>query len=104
MSKSTSGLMDFAIGLVTSVLNLPEWASEAFWGNCSNCKRIVINPAHQKMTLGLENASYSLPEWQIEFPCTVKYMYRAYSRCNIQPYRHRIQSGYCGQVLSPLAF
>lgn len=100
MSKSTPGLVDFAIGLVKSVLNLPEWASEAFWGNCSNCKRMVINPAHQKMTHGLENASYSLPQCQTEFPCTI--MYSAYSTCNIKPYVHRLRSGYCGQLLNPL--
>ena len=102
MSKTTPRLVDFAIGLVKSVLNLPEWASKAFWGNCSNCKRIVIDPTHQKMTLGLENASYSLPQWQTEFPCTI--MYSAYSRYNIQPYAHRIRSGYRGQLLRPLVF
>ena len=41
------GLVDFAIGLVIFVLNLPEGASAVFWGN-SNYGRIVINPANQK--------------------------------------------------------
>ena len=36
-------LVDFAIGLVMFVLNLPT----VFWGN-SNYIRIVINPANQK--------------------------------------------------------
>ena len=62
-------LVDFAIGLVMSVLNLPDGQVLFFWGN-SNYRRIVINPANQKgfweteMTCGLVHASYSLPEWQ----------------------------------------
>ena len=53
MSDST-GLVDFAIGLVNSVLNLPDGKL----GN-SHYRRTVINPAHPKfffklikMTLG----------------------------------------------------
>ena len=52
--SDSPGIVDFATGLMNSVLNLP-----------------VINPAHQKkffrlykVTLGLEDSSYSLPEWQ----------------------------------------
>ena len=51
--------MDFAVGLVNSILNLN-----------SNYRRLVINTANQKaiglfeMTCGLVHASYSLPKWQ----------------------------------------
>ena len=41
------GLVDFAIGLVIFVLNLPPQASAVFWGN-SNYRWIVINPANLK--------------------------------------------------------
>ena len=41
------GLMDFAIGPVVFVLNLPKWESAVFWGN-SNYRRTVINPVNQK--------------------------------------------------------
>ena len=40
------GLLDFAVGLVVFVLNLPD-GQLLFLGN-SNYKRIVINPANQK--------------------------------------------------------
>ena len=52
--SDSPGIVDFTTGLMNSVLNLP-----------------VINPAHQKkffrlykVTLGLVDSSYSLPEWQ----------------------------------------
>ena len=58
------GLVDFAIGLVIIVLNLPD-------GQVLLVGEIVINPANQKgflglveMTRGLVDASYSLPKWQ----------------------------------------
>ena len=63
------GLVDFAIGLVNSVLNFPDGHVVFFCGN-SNYRRTVINPAHQlffrlvDMTFGLVHAKYSLPEWQ----------------------------------------
>ena len=42
------GLVDFAIRLVSSVLNLPNGQVSAdVWGN-SNYRSIVINPANQK--------------------------------------------------------
>ena len=41
--SDSAGLVDFAIGLVIFVLNLPEQASAD-----SNYRRIVINPANQK--------------------------------------------------------
>ena len=48
--SDSPGLVDFAIGLVISVLKLPD-GQKRVWG-------LV------KMTCGLVNASYSLPEWQ----------------------------------------
>ena len=72
--------MDFAIGLVNSVLNFSaQLASEAFLGN-SNYRRTVIIAAHQKFfgatlkTLGLVHTSNNLPEWQVVKPtflCTL---------------------------------
>ena len=41
------GLVDFAIGLVFLVLNLPS-GQVLFFGGNSNYRRIVINPANQK--------------------------------------------------------
>ena len=43
------GLVDFAIGLVNSVLNLPDGQVIFFLGGGgnSNYRRNVINPAHQ---------------------------------------------------------
>ena len=45
--SDSPGLVDFAIGRVIFVLNLPDGQVLFFWGN-SNYKRIVINPANQK--------------------------------------------------------
>ena len=67
--SDSPGLVDFAIGLVIFVLNLPD-GQVLFWGGNSNYRRIVINPANQRvlglveMTCGLLHASYSLPKWQ----------------------------------------
>ena len=44
--SDSPGLVDFAIGLVIFVLNLPD-GQVLFWAN-SNYKRIVINSANQK--------------------------------------------------------
>ena len=67
--SDSPGLVDFAIGLVIFVLNLPD-GQVVFFGD-SNYTRFVINPANQKvfyglveMTCGLVHANYSLPEWQ----------------------------------------
>ena len=64
MVSDSPGLVDFATGLVKSVLNLPD-RQVKFFGEFT-----VINPAHQKeffrlykVTLGLVHSSYSLPEW-----------------------------------------
>ena len=63
--SDSPGLVDFATGLMNSVLNLPD-GQVKFLGEFT-----VINPAHQKkffglykVTLGLVDSSYSLPEWQ----------------------------------------
>ena len=63
------GLVDFAIGLANSVLNLLDWQVKYFeeFNLQKNCE---INSTHQKilglveMTFGLVNVSFSLPEWQ----------------------------------------
>ena len=49
--SNSRGLVDFAIGLVSSVLNLPDGQVLFFLGN-SNYRRIVVNPANQKGFLG----------------------------------------------------
>ena len=46
------GLMDFAIGLVIFVLNLPDGQLLFFWEN-SNYRGIVINPTNRKRFRGL---------------------------------------------------
>ena len=63
------GLVDFAIRLANSVLNLPDWQVKYFeeFNLQKNCE---INSTHQKilglveMMFGLVNVSFSLPEWQ----------------------------------------
>ena len=45
--SDSPGLVDFAIGLVIFVLNLPD-GQVLFWGGNSNYRWIVINPANQK--------------------------------------------------------
>ena len=59
------GLVDFATGPMNSVLNLPD-GQVKFFGEFT-----AINPAHRKkffglykVTLGLVDSSYILPEWQ----------------------------------------
>ena len=67
--SGSPGLVDLAVGLVNSVINLPD-GQVNFLGRNSNYRRTVINPAHQifgglvEMTFGLVHASYSLPTWQ----------------------------------------
>ena len=51
MSDST-GLVDFAIGLVIFVLNLPDRQVLFFFLANSNYRRIVMNPANQKRFWG----------------------------------------------------
>ena len=45
--SDSPGLVDFAIGLVIFVLNLPD-GQVLFWGGNSIYRRIVINPVDQK--------------------------------------------------------
>ena len=61
-------LVDFAIRLANSVVDLPNGRVNFLGGN-SNYRGNVISPAHQyfffgqvEMTFGLVHASYSLPE------------------------------------------
>ena len=69
MVSDSPGLVDLAVRLVNSVINLPDGHVNFLGGN-SNYRRTVINPAHQifgglvEMNFGLVHASYSLPEWQ----------------------------------------
>ena len=44
--SDSPGLVDFAIGLVIFVVNLPDGQVLFFWGN-SNYRRIVINLANE---------------------------------------------------------
>jgi len=67
--SDSPGLVDFAIGLVNSFLNLPGGQGRYFeeFNLQKNCE---TNSVHQKfgglveMMFGLVNASFSLPEWQ----------------------------------------
>ena len=64
--SDSPGLLDFAIGLVNSVLNLPDGQSEVFWGIqlteelwnqfCSSKNFGAL--VYVEMTLGLVNASF----------------------------------------------
>ena len=65
MVSDSLGLVDFAIGLLIFVLNLPD-RQVLFFGEIQ-----ITEGASQKgflglveMTCGLVHASYSLPEWQ----------------------------------------
>ena len=66
--SDSSGLVDFAIGLVNSVLNLSD-GQVKFFEEFKLQKNCEINTAHQKVlglvetTFGLVYASLSLPEW-----------------------------------------
>ena len=67
--SDSSGLVDFAIGLVNSVVNLPN-SQVMFLSNSNNRRTMNSIPLVRKclrlveMTSGLVNASFSLPEWQ----------------------------------------
>ena len=67
--SNSPGLVDFAFGLVNSVLNLSGWQANFLGkfklqkdGNQSCSSKRVLGLV--KMTCGLVHASYSLPEWQ----------------------------------------
>ena len=67
--SDSSGLVDFAIGLVNSVINLPDGQvkfSKEFKLQ-TNCKiNLLIKTflALGEMMFGLVNVSFSLPKWQ----------------------------------------
>ena len=69
MVSDSLGLVDFAIGLVNSVLNLPD-GQVIFEGgfklqkNCKQSSSIFFFLRLVEMTFGLVQARYSLPEWQ----------------------------------------
>ena len=64
------GLVDFAIGLVNFVLNLPDGQLK-FFEEFRLQENFEINSAHQKVfgasfndiNFGLVNATFSLPKW-----------------------------------------
>ena len=63
------GLVGFAIGLVNSVINLPDGQVKFFEESKlqRNCKIILLVKTFVglvEMMFGLVNVSFSLPEWQ----------------------------------------
>ena len=68
--SSSLGLVDFALGVVNSVLNLPKGQVKSFWGKggwggggvklLKKCNQCCLS----KNCGGLANANYSLPEGQ----------------------------------------
>ena len=67
--SNSPGLVDFAIGLVNSVINLWILWSESFWG-IQITEELWINLLIKtffglvETIFGLVNVSFSLPEWQ----------------------------------------
>ena len=77
--SDTLELVDFAIGLLNSVLNFPD-GQVKYFDEFNLQKNFEVNSAHQnilgaqvEMTFGVINASFSLPEWQAvnDFLCTL---------------------------------
>ena len=67
--SDNSGLVDFAIGRVNSVINLPDWQVTFFeefklQKNCEISLLIKTFLRLVEMMFGLVNVSFSLPEWQ----------------------------------------
>ena len=58
------GLVDFAIGLVIFVLNLPDEQKKKSQKDCNQSCSLKRVWGLVEMTYGLVHASYSLPEWQ----------------------------------------
>ena len=78
--SDSPGLADFAIGLVSSVINLPD-GQVKFFEEFKLQKYCQVNLLIKtflglvEMMFGLVNVSFSLPEWQAEkmtffAPCT----------------------------------
>ena len=69
--SDSPGLVDFAIELVNSVINLPDGQVKFFWG-IQITEQLWNQSAHQnflglvEMMFVLVNVSFSLPEWQTE--------------------------------------
>ena len=67
--SDSRGLVDFGIGLVKSVFNLPD-GQVMFMRNSNNRRSVESILLDEKLlglveiTSGLVNASFSLPEWQ----------------------------------------
>ena len=67
--SDSRGLVDFAIGQVNIVLNLPD-GQVKFFEKCKLQKKCEINCAHQNVfgassnDVCIVNATFSLPEWQ----------------------------------------
>ena len=67
--SDSPGLVDFAIGLVKTVFNLPN-GQVMFFENSKNRRSVKSILLDEKllglveMASGLVNASFSLPEWQ----------------------------------------
>ena len=67
--SNSPGLVDFAIGLVSSVINLPDGQVKFFeefklQKNCEINLLIKTFLGLVEMMFGLVNVSFSLPEWQ----------------------------------------
>ena len=67
--SDSSGLVDFAIGLVNSVINLPDGQVKflkefKLQRNCEINLLIKTFLGPDEMMFGLVNVSFSLPEWQ----------------------------------------
>ena len=67
--SNSPGLVDFAIGLVNSVINLPDGQVNFFeefnlQKNCEINLLIKTFCGQVEMIFGLVNVSFSLPEWQ----------------------------------------
>ena len=67
--SDSQGLVDFAIGLVNSVINLPDGQVKSFaefklQKNCEINLLIKTFLGLVDMMFGLVNVSFSLPEWQ----------------------------------------
>ena len=58
------GLVDCAIGIVNSVLKLPDGQVKYFEEELLIKKIFLGGRGLVEMTFGLVNASFSLPEWQ----------------------------------------
>ena len=60
------GLVDFAIGLVNSVFNLPDRQVMFYeeFNNRRTVKSILLVKKFLGLMSGLVNANFSLPEWQ----------------------------------------